>query len=195
MSPSPLRHRPNPISTIRTDRILVIAVGLVALAGPVLPHAYNVAPIRAAALFAGARFRSPLAAVLVPLGAHALGTLAAALLRGDATIAFHELSFALYASFAACAAIGLTLRARGGTARIAVGTVAGSLLFFVVTNFAVWALLGTYPSTARGLLLCYAAGLPFLGNGLLGDLAWSGLFFAGAAWANRASGEPLVARG
>jgi hypothetical protein len=74
---------------------------------------------------------------------------------------------------------------------VAAATVTGSLLFFALTNFAVWLLLDAYPHTAGGLLRCYAAGLPFLASGLLGDAAYSVLFFGGLAWLER--GAPAAA--
>jgi hypothetical protein len=59
--------------------------------------------------------------------------------------------------------------------------VAYSLLFFVVTNFAVWALSGMYPLTAAGLAACYVAALPFLPQTVIGDLFWAAVLFGGAA--------------
>jgi hypothetical protein len=63
-----------------------------------------------------------------------------------------------------------------------------SLLFFVTTNFAVWAFSGIYPNDLGGLVRCYVAALPFLQNTLTGDIVWSATLFgtwwlAGAALA------------
>lgn len=52
--------------------------------------------------------------------------------------------------------------------RAAAAVVVGALLFFIVSNFAVW-LVGYYPSTAAGLVSCYVAGLPFLALALMVD--------------------------
>jgi hypothetical protein len=54
-----------------------------------------------------------------------------------------------------------------------------SAVFFVATNFAVWLFGDIYPSTAAGLLACYASGLPFLKYAIAGDLFWSGILFGG----------------
>ncbi len=59
--------------------------------------------------------------------------------------------------------------------------IAYSLLFFVVTNLAVWAFSGMYPLTAAGLATCYAAALPFLPQTVIGDLFWAAVLFGGAA--------------
>ena len=58
---------------------------------------------------------------------------------------------------------------------------AGSALFFVSTNTAVW-LLGTgYTPDASGLLASLSAGVPFWRNAIVGDILFSGVLFT--AWA------------
>jgi hypothetical protein len=51
------------------------------------------------------------------------------------------------------------------------------LLFFVTTNFAVWAFSGMYPDDLGGLIRCYVAALPFLQNTVTGDIVWSAALF------------------
>lgn len=48
--------------------------------------------------------------------------------------------------------------------------VAGTLFFYLWTNFGVWHIGGLYPHTVDGLVLSYVNGLPFLRNQLLGNL-------------------------
>lgn len=166
-------------------RSLLVVVAALVLAGQLLPHERNVTPVRAAALFSGATFASPAAALLVPLGAYLAGAAAVSALHGDWSYGFHALAPAVYGSVALCVLLGFALRGRRRALPIAAGTVAGSLLFFAITNFAVWWALGTYPPTAAGLALCYAAGLPFLANGLVADGAYALLLFGGLALAER----------
>lgn len=64
----------------------------------------------------------------------------------------------------------------GGTA------IGASLVFFLVTNFGVWAGGLMYPKTATGLVAAFTAGLPFLINSLLANLLFSGLLFGAARW-------------
>lgn len=168
-------------------RSLLLVVAAIVVAGQLLPHARNVTPVRAAALFAGAHFASPAAAFAVPLGAHLLGAVAVGVAFADWSYGFHALAPAVYGSLALSVLLGLALRSRRRAPPIAAATAAGSLIFFAITNFAVWRTLGTYPPTAEGLARCYAAGLPFLWNGLLGDAAWSVLLFGGYALARRAA--------
>jgi hypothetical protein len=42
-----------------------------------------------------------------------------------------------------------------------------------------------YPKTIAGLMACYAAGIPFFGNTLLGDFVYAGILFGGFEWAQR----------
>jgi hypothetical protein len=57
-----------------------------------------------------------------------------------------------------------------------------SLLFFVLSNFAVWAFSGMYALDWQGLTACYVAALPFLQNTIAGDMFWTAVLFGGA-WA------------
>lgn len=62
---------------------------------------------------------------------------------------------------------------------------ASSVLFFVVTNFGVWAFDGLYPRTLEGLVVCYVAAIPFFANTLAGTLFYALLLFGGFALAER----------
>ncbi len=154
--------------------IVVVAMILLAAAARIVPHPWNLAPVGAMALFSGAMFRDKRVAFGFPL---------LALLAGDAVIGFHKLMPAVYASFLVSVAIGLWLRERKTVARVAGATLLGAIQFFAVTNFAVWAVMNTYPNTAAGLVLCYIAGIPFFWNTLAGDALYSGLLFGGWALA------------
>jgi hypothetical protein len=163
----------------RTALALLAAAAALGLA----PQPAGVSPIGAIALFGGASFASRSAGLVAALAAYALAGLA----RGAAGDlgAFHALTPAVLGSWALVAALGGWLRRRRSPARIAAASAAGSLLFFAITNFAVWAQLGTYPPSAAGLAACYAAGLPLLARGALGDLAYAAALFGALAMAER----------
>jgi hypothetical protein len=134
----------------------------------VMPHPWNFTPIGAMALFSGAMFRDRRGAFLFPL---------AALFAGDLFVGLHRLIPIVYASFLLSVLIGTLLANRRSIFRIGGAVFLGALQFFLVTNFAVWQLLGTYPHTPAGLASCYIAGLPFIGNTLAGDALYATLFF------------------
>jgi hypothetical protein len=62
----------------------------------------------------------------------------------------------------------------------------GGLVFFLTSNFVVW-LDGTlYAYSPAGLLDCYAAGVPFYRNTLVGDVAFGAALFGAHAVLSRA---------
>ena len=60
-----------------------------------------------------------------------------------------------------------------------IGTVLASVLFFFITNFAVWFGTNMYTKDLAGLINCYIAGIPFYRNTLMGDLFFTGLLAGG----------------
>jgi hypothetical protein len=89
----------------------------------------------------------------------------------------------VYASFLLSVLIGRWLQNHRSLARISGATFLGSIQFFLVTNFAVWWLLNSYPKTATGLALCYLAGLPLFWNTVAGDFLYVAVFFGAFALA------------
>jgi len=77
------------------------------------------------------------------------------------------------------------VRRRQTVWRIAGAAVASAVLFFILTNFGVWALGTLYPKTLIGLSECYAVAIPFFHNTLLSDLVYSALLFGGLALAEK----------
>jgi len=151
-----------------------IAIGVVAR---LLPHAPNVAPITAMALF-GAVYLNRRYALVLPLVAMALGDLAIGFYTPGTMIA-------VYASFFVSGLIGLWVRRQVSVRRIAAGTLAASTQFFLLSNFAGW-LFGhgaLFPRTLQGLADTYLAAVPFFRNTLFGDLLYVGVFFGSYALA------------
>jgi len=54
---------------------------------------------------------------------------------------------------------------------------AGTLLFWIWTNFGVWLTTALYTKTFHGFLLCYFAALPFLRNALIGSMIWITVYY------------------
>lgn len=132
-----------------------------------LPHPANVAPIAAIALFSGAYLRRWYAFV-VPV---------AAMVMSDAVIGFHPLIWATWGSFAMSGLIGLWIRRRVTPGRVIAGSLTSSVLFYLVTNWAVWAYTPLYDNTLAGLGASYIAAIPFFRNTVLGDLFYCGALF------------------
>jgi hypothetical protein len=175
-------------------RAVAPAIVLLGAAARLLPHPPNLTPIGAMALFGGARLR-PRIAIAASLGAMALSDVGLWLIMGHDLLT--PMKPVVYGCFIAIAAGGTWLRRRGLDRRpgwIAAAAVAGGLLFFFATNFAVWALSDLYPKTGGGLAACFVAAIPFYRNTLLGDLFWSAALFGGEALAARRIGGRAEAR-
>jgi hypothetical protein len=151
----------------------IFAVLVIALY-QIMPHPWNFAPVTAAAIFGG-MYLNVRMAVLLPL----LSLILADLIQG---MSWADVPF-VYGSVAAAALIGTWVR-KDRTAgrfmlRTAGGTLASSVLFFVVTNFGVWVQGLLYTRDLAGLALCYEMAIPFFQNTVLGDLFFVALFVGG----------------
>ncbi len=159
----------------------------------VLPHPPNFAPTYAIALFAGAYVADKRFAFLIPILAMLLSD---AILEITTGWGFYSGMWVVYVAFSFITILGFKLREHISGLRVLSYTLAGSTLFFVLTNFAVWFSGSMYPHTVSGLVACYVAALPFFGNTLLSGLFYSALLFGGFAFAERAfpalREEPLV---
>jgi hypothetical protein len=91
----------------------------------------------------------------------------------------------VYASVALIVLIGWWVSSRRTVLGIAAGALAGSVSFFVITNFGMWLFSGFYPLTSAGLVACYVAAIPFFQNTLAGDLFFTALLFGGFALLER----------
>jgi len=154
---------------------LITAIFLAAIFR-LIPHPPNFSPIAAMALFGGAYLPRRGLAFIAPLSA---------MLVSDAVLGFHGGMPVVYASLAMIVALGFLLSTKRTPGRIVAAALASSVLFYLVTNFGVWALGDMYPKTAGGLVACYVAALPFFQNSLVGDLVFSGMLFGGFAMAVR----------
>ena len=148
-----------------------------------LPHPPNFSPVEAIALFGGAYFASKQWSMVVPLLALLVSDLALGALHGASYAAYlgGHTFWSVYACIALSVVLGFGLRGKASGGRVIGYSLAGSVLFFVVTNFAVWLWDPLYPKTGAGLAACYAAGIPFFRWTVLGTLFYSALLFGGFA--------------
>jgi hypothetical protein len=77
------------------------------------------------------------------------------------------------------------LRGTENPLKIGAGVMAGSLQFFLLTNFAWLAGSSLYPHTLAGVMQCYVAAIPFYGRTLASDLIYSAALFGLHAWLTR----------
>jgi len=152
---------------------------LVAIAVRFMPHPLAFTPVAAALLYFGAR--GSRRQLWVPFA-----LLAASDVILTKFVYAYQFSWDHYVTwlwYAAILWLGTSLREsaslRTATDWLRVGgaSLASSVSFFVVSNFAVWACWNMYPKTVAGLMTCYEAGIPFFRRGLEGDLVFTALMF------------------
>lgn len=139
-----------------------------------LPMPFHFTPVAAALLFFGARV--PRKQMVTPL----LLLMAADVYLTRVTYGYPLTAdhFVTWAWYAAMLLLGGMLASNSSVLRVAGASVVASVSFFVVSNFAVWAVWrDMYPATFNGLMLCYVAGLPFFRNTAVSDLFFSAAFF------------------
>jgi hypothetical protein len=103
----------------------------------------------------------------------------------------HLVTFAWYA---AMLWLGGALRQDARPVRVLGASLAASVSFFMVSNFAVWAVWDMYPKTLAGLTAAYAAAVPFFRNQAASDLFFTALVFGvGALVAGRSATRERIA--
>ncbi len=154
-----------------TPKILIVsAIILFAAMMRLIPHYPNFTPVAAIALFGGAHLGKRWLAFMIPL---------AALFISDLFLGFHNLMIPVYLGFALVVLLGSLMRGNIRVPFVIGGSLAGSLMFFLITNFAVWAFTPYYPNTLQGLATSYTMAIPFFHTSILGDLFYNAVFFGG----------------
>ena len=150
-----------------SKNIILVALLALAITLRLLPHIPNFVPITAIALFAGVYFGGAWAYIL-PL---------MAMIITDIFLGFHSTMLFVYGSLILTVGIGHIVRTKKNPLTILAGTLAGSILFFIITNFGVWTTTKWYTPDISGLLKCYEMAIPFFRNSLAGDLFYVTIFF------------------
>jgi hypothetical protein len=143
------------------------------------------APQIAMALFAGSVIKDKRFSFLVPLFSMLVSDLIYQFLyqRGLTQIrGFYEGQWVNYVLFTALTVIGFFIR-YNKIGSILVGSLAGVVFFFILSNFFNWIGGGLdinnqpYPKTFEGFFNCYVAAIPFLKGSLWATLIFNSIFF------------------
>ncbi len=140
----------------------------------------NFSPIAAIGLFGAAYFTKKHWAFIIPFAALFLSNL---VLNNVLYAAYYD-SFQwvgnlwVYLAFGLIILLGFQILKKVKPSRLVGASILGSVVFFLITNFAAFlAMPELYPASFSGLLMAYGAGIPFFGNTLLGDLFFVGVLF------------------
>ena len=155
--------------------IFPISLILILAFARLIPHPPNFTPIIAVAIISGYFFKNINLSLL---------TLLIAMLISDLFIGFYENVIFVYASLLLITFVFHKISNKINFINLFIYGFAGSLIFFVVSNFGVWALGSPgvfnipYDKTLNGLIECYILAIPFFGNTFLSTLifAYSAIF-------------------
>ena len=146
-----------------------------------LPHPPNFTPITGMALAGAAYINRKAIAFILPVIALWIGDL---VLNNTIYSSYFDGFYFLnadmlwiYVSIMLVVAFGMLILKKVNVKNVIGGALGGSAIFFLVSNFAVWATGATYPKTVTGLSACYAAAVPFLQNTVMGDLFYTAIIF------------------
>jgi hypothetical protein len=143
------------------------------------------APQIAMALFAGSIIKDKRFAFLFPVLSLFISDLLYQFLysQGLSTIrGFYSGQWQNYLLIASITIIGFFIN-KNKVGQIFIGSLAGAVYFFLISNFMVWIGGGwdinnqPYPGSFSGLMLCYTEALPFFKWSVLSTLVFNGLFF------------------
>jgi hypothetical protein len=145
---------------------------------------YGFAPQWAMAVFAGAVIKDKKWAFIIPVLSMFISDLFYQVLyiEGFSSIpGFYEGQWQNYLLFTLLVFVGFAVK-KLNVLQIAAASLAAPSLYFIVSNFLVWASNGTTrgldrPKTFNGLMLCYSDGIPFYRTSLLATLVFSAILF------------------
>ncbi len=173
------------MNTNKINLSLSIASFLVIIAAVsrLIPHISNFSSVGAMALFGGALFSRRSWAFLLPFAAMWVSDLVLnnTIYRSfypDTTGIVWYTSLWIYGAFLLMTVLGMTFLKEINLKNVALTSLIGSILFFLITNFSTWYETAIYSKNIAGLVTCYAAGLPFFPATIVGDLCWCATLFS-----------------
>ncbi|MCX6785184.1 MAG: hypothetical protein NTV81_04675 [Candidatus Komeilibacteria bacterium] len=147
--------------------VLLIALGLITRLSW---HPANITALAAISIFAGFYFSRKIA-WLIPISI---------MLISDLFLGGYELPvmISVYVSFVLATQIGAWFKGKRPGLTWLGAVILPGLIFFIITNFAIWAFTPWYVRTGAGLIQCLVAALPFWRNMAIGDAVWLGVIFS-----------------
>ncbi len=160
------------MNSIKSPRFLVLSLMVLAAAATralplFIPHIWNFTAVGALAIFAGAQFKDKRIALFMPLAAMALSDL----------FIGNGFDAVVYSGFIAMVVCGMLVNKRQSLPNLILSGIAGAIIFYLITNFALFYPVSMYPHNFSGIIASYVAALPFLNNMLAGNLIYGTLLF------------------
>lgn len=149
----------------RYNYLIALLLVLIGVSLRLFPHLPNFSPIATIALFGGVYFSRKIALII----------LLAAMVISDIFIGYYEikLMICVYGCFLSSIALGFWLKKHKNWRAILGSSILSAIIFFLVTNFAVWVFTPWYEKTFIGFIQCYLLAIPFFKNNLLGNIFYT----------------------
>jgi len=160
----------NNLFNVSKKQIFPIGLILILALARLIPHPPNFTPIIAVAIMSGYFFKNINLSFI---------TLLISMLIADIFIGFYENAIFVYASLLLVTYVFHKFSNKINFKNLFICGFAGSLIFFIVSNFGVW-FLGSpgvndiaYEKSFSGLIQCYVLAIPFFGNTFLSTLIFA----------------------
>lgn len=153
----------------KTNLLLISLISLIIILARLLPHVPNFSPLVSVMLFAGF-YSQQKKYLLLPL---------VALFISDIFIGFYQwqVMLSLYGTLLLIAGLGIYANHYKNILNTISSTLGSALLFFLITNLAVWHFGNWYTHDLSGLSLCFTLAVPFFKSTLSSTLLYSSLLF------------------
>lgn len=151
------------------DFLVILSFVLIGVSFRLLSHPPNFTPIFAIILFGGIYFSRKIAFTIPIL----------IIFISDIFIGYYDITLMIfvYGSFLLCIFLSFYLKKYKTWQIVLGGSFLTAIIFFSLTNFAVWIFTPWYEKTFSGLIQCYLMALPFFRNTLLGNFFYGSVFF------------------
>ncbi len=150
--------------TILKNEFFPLGLILILAFSRLIPHPPNFTPIIAVAIMSGYLFRNIYLSITV---------LVVSMFITDLIIGLHTNMTFVYLSLFLIVMLFFKVNDKIKLSNLFVFGFVGSLIFYFVTNFGVWALGNMYEASLIGLVECYIAAIPFFKNTLFSTIIFS----------------------
>lgn len=189
---------------MRSNKNNILVFGLLVLACALYRvwdgRPFGFAPQIAMALFAGSVIKNKKISFLFPVLSMLISDALYQILyaQGFTSIkGFYSGQWENYVLIASITIIGFFIR-KNNIGSIFIGSLAGAIYFFLISNFFDWIGGGLdinnqpYPKTWNGLIYCYSEALPFFKWSVLATFSFNAIFFGGHYLVNRYLWRPKL---
>ena len=161
--------------------LLIVLFITIIFLGRILPHPYNFTPLIAVTLLSIYSISNKFLAIIIPVVGFWLSDLFMnnhiyAGYFADFTV-FNSGMIWTYGAIVLVALMGSSFLNQITTGKVVLASLSGSTIFYLISNFGVWAFSPMYAKTLAGVVQCYSLALPFYGTSLMGDLVYCALLF------------------